>query len=150
MYETDVWVQQGWYPSKKNPANICKKVDRLVVTVFSKQELFGRIVFTAACGGQFTRTFPTQLEAQLASYGLAMKMAAEAPPKKEKPKPQRPETKREKAFRILELEVGASEQEIQSAFRRLLFICHPDTGNGSGLKTRNLIRARDFLISNSS
>ena len=59
------------------------------------------------------------------------------------PLPMLPEER--KAFRVLGLNPGASEQDIRAAHRRLLIEFHPDRG-GSAEAAREVNAARDTLL----
>jgi curved DNA-binding protein CbpA len=52
---------------------------------------------------------------------------------------------RAEAYQILGLQPGASREDIQSAYRRLIQRVHPDHGGSSYLATR-LNQARDVLL----
>lgn len=59
--------------------------------------------------------------------------------------PKKPDQiRKEGAYRTLELKVDATNDEVQSAFRRLIHLHHPDKG-GDISKARDLIEARDIL-----
>lgn len=49
------------------------------------------------------------------------------------------------AYEILDLKPGASREEIQAAYTRLMKLVHPDRGGGAGLAAR-LNAARDRLL----
>jgi DnaJ-class molecular chaperone len=51
----------------------------------------------------------------------------------------------EQALEILELKAGATEQEIRSAYNRLMQKVHPDAG-GSTFFAKQLNLARDTLL----
>jgi curved DNA-binding protein CbpA len=55
---------------------------------------------------------------------------------------------REEAFAVLGLAPGASEDDIQSAYRRLMRAAHPDSGGSDWLAAR-INEARDVLVGRS-
>ena len=51
------------------------------------------------------------------------------------------------AYEILDLRPGATREEVQAAYTRLMKLVHPDRGGGAGLAAR-LNAARDRLLKN--
>ena len=79
--------------------------------------------------------------------GLWLTMSARYPraPRPAAQRPSEKEISEAEALSILDLEPGASRDEIEAAYRRLMKLIHPDKGGGKGLATR-LNAARDRLL----
>jgi|ERR1700678_1822110 len=126
----------GWFPSKNNPQNVCRKVGDHVITVFCKNGVYG-----AVYNGQFSPKYTLQSEAQEAAFELVTGEPFWLPPQKTIA-----EVSRAIACQTLELPLNPSEPDIQSAFRRMMKRHHPDLG-GDSAQARKIIQARETLIS---
>jgi DnaJ homolog subfamily C member 19 len=60
-------------------------------------------------------------------------------------RPSQPPTSETDALRVLGLDVGAGEEDIRAAHRRLLLAVHPDRGGSADL-TQRINAARDTLL----
>ena len=154
MFDEGVWLSEGWNPSKQRGNSFCKGVKGGLLVVF----LGGG--WTAVYHGRFSPKYTEIQEAKMAGLDLVReefplwepeppkKRRVSEPPKQERKVSEPPkapqETKVDIAYRILELQPPASEEQIQQAFCRLIKVHHPDLG-GSDERARQLIEAREIL-----
>lgn len=78
-------------------------------------------------------------------FGLWLAMSARYPRAGAAKVPAAQDLGLNEAYEILDLKPGASRDEIQAAYTRLMKLVHPDRGGGAGLAAR-LNAARDRLL----
>ena len=126
-----------WFTSGKR--NIVKRPEWRIGAA-----LFSTGAFAAAAYMGLRRQWPGAVV--MLVLGLWLVMSARYP---RTAKPVRPLTEREmsdaEAYQILDLKPGATREEIQAAYTRLMKVVHPDRGGGEGLAAR-LNAARDRLL----